>query len=112
MKVVATIQARMGSSRLPGKVLFEAGGKPFLLRQVERIRRAKLIDHIIVATSLESGDDEIVRLCEENEIDVFRGSENDVLDRVSQSLLPTETGFMLNSWVIHHISTPKLSTKS
>tara|TARA_B100001093_G_scaffold496109_1_gene541348 strand:- start:1288 stop:2052 length:765 start_codon:yes stop_codon:yes gene_type:complete len=88
MKVVATIQARMGSSRLPGKVLLEAGGKPFLLKQVERIRRAKLIDHIIVATSLESGDDEIVRLCEENKIDVFRGSENDVLDRVSQSLLP------------------------
>jgi spore coat polysaccharide biosynthesis protein SpsF len=88
MKIVATIQARMGSTRLPGKVLLEAGGKPFLLRQVERIKQSKFIDHIIVATSTESGDDEIVRLCQENKIDVFRGSENDVLGRVSQSLLP------------------------
>jgi len=93
MKIVATIQARMGSSRLPGKVLLESGGKPFLLRQIERIRRSKLINHIIVATSIESGDDEIVRLCEENEIDVFRGSENDVLGRVSQSL------FAYRGWV-------------
>ena len=86
MKVVATIQARMGSSRLPGKVLMEAGGKPFLLRQVERIRKSKFIDHLLVATSTEKADDKIENLCKIHNIDIFRGSEDDVLDRVTQSI--------------------------
>jgi spore coat polysaccharide biosynthesis protein SpsF len=78
----------MGSSRLPGKVLKLAGGKPFLLHQVERIRRARLVDEIIVATTVEPQDDAIVSLCESHDIRVFRGSEDDVLGRVAACLQP------------------------
>ena len=79
MKFVATIQARMGSSRLPGKVLIHAGGKPFLLHQVERVRGSRLVDDVVIATTTQSQDDIIQEFCEDNEINVFRGSEDDVL---------------------------------
>ena len=84
MKVTATIQARMGSSRLPGKVLMDICGKPMLLWQVERIRRARLVDEIIIATTLSESDNEIETFCKKNNIRFFRGSENDVLDRISR----------------------------
>ncbi len=83
MKVTATIQARMGSSRLPGKVLMDICGKPMLLWQVERIRRARLVDEIIIATTFSVADDAIETFCKKNNIKFFRGSENDVLDRVA-----------------------------
>jgi len=86
MKFLATIQARMGSSRLPGKVLKQAGGKPLLLHQVERLRRSRLIDKVIVATSTNGGDDVIENFCDENDISVFRGPEDDVLGRVARCL--------------------------
>ena len=76
----------MGSSRLPGKVLKSINDKPMLLWQIERIRRSRLIDNIIVATSNSELDNEIVKLCIENEIQYFRGSENDVLARVANLL--------------------------
>lgn len=81
--VVATIQARMGSTRLPGKVLKEASGKPILLWQVERIRRSRLVDNVIVATSTSTADDQIENLCSADGIDCFRGSETDVLNRIA-----------------------------
>ena len=87
MKFVATIQARMGSSRLPGKVLMHAGGKPFLLHQVERVRGSRLVDDVVIATTTQSQDDIIQEFCEDNEINVFRGSEDDVLGRVATCLL-------------------------
>ena len=83
MKIVATIQARMGSTRLPGKVLKDICGKPMLLWQVERIKRSRLIDDVIIATTTSSIDDEIVQFCIENNIKYFRGSEDDVLNRVA-----------------------------
>ena len=83
MKVTATIQARMGSSRLPGKVLMDICGKPMLLWQVERIRRARLVDEIIIATTLSESDNEIETFCKINNIRFFRGSENDVLGRIA-----------------------------
>jgi spore coat polysaccharide biosynthesis protein SpsF len=75
------IQARMGSTRLPGKVLFDILGKPMLLHQVGRISKSKSIDKIIVATTTNESDDPIVKLCEERSILYFRGSEDDVLSR-------------------------------
>ena len=86
MNFVATIQARMGSTRLPGKVLMTAGGKPFLLHQVERVSRSRLIDEVIVATTVQPQDDAIAQLCEQNGIKVFRGAEDDVLGRVASCL--------------------------
>ena len=74
MEVTATIQARMGSTRLPGKVLMDISGKPMLLVQIERIRRSRLVDKIVVGTSTSPLDDEIMEFCNKNEVECFRGS--------------------------------------
>lgn len=86
MKIAATIQARMGSSRLPGKVLLPILGVPMLALQIERIRRSLLIDEVIIATSVEAQDDAIERLARKLGVGCFRGSESDVLGRVVGTL--------------------------
>jgi len=80
-KIVAIIQARTGSSRLPGKVLMDLGGRPVLARVACRLRRSVLINELLVATTTESADDAIVEECKRCSVAVFRGHENDVLDR-------------------------------
>lgn len=84
-RVVATIEARMGSTRLPGKVLMPAVGKPLLLLMVERVRRARYLDEVVVATTTNPKDDAIVDLCREHDIAYFRGSEEFVLERVVEA---------------------------
>ncbi len=81
MKTVMIIQARMGSSRLPGKVLKPLNGKPMLAWVVERASRAKSIDQCLVATTVDASDDPIQEWCEANGVAVYRGSVYDVLDR-------------------------------
>jgi spore coat polysaccharide biosynthesis protein SpsF len=83
MRIVASIQARMGSSRLPGKVLKDICGKPLLLWHVERVKRSRLLDDVIVATTTSEKDDEIEAFCEQHAILCYRGSEDDVLNRIS-----------------------------
>ncbi len=83
MKITATVQARMGSSRLPGKVLKLIGGKPMLQRQIERIKRSRLIDEIVVATTNSHNDDPIVDLARQLQVNIFRGSEDNVLGRIA-----------------------------
>jgi spore coat polysaccharide biosynthesis protein SpsF len=78
---VAIIQARMSSSRLPGKVLLDIAGQPMLVRVVERTRRARLVDQVMVATTTEASDDPIQRLCAKRGYPCYRGSLHDVLDR-------------------------------
>jgi spore coat polysaccharide biosynthesis protein SpsF len=87
IKVVAIIQARMGSTRLPGKVLNDLAGQPLLARVIERARRAKTLDNVVVATTEQTVDDIIIRLCEERGWPHFRGSEEDVLDRYYRTAL-------------------------
>jgi spore coat polysaccharide biosynthesis protein SpsF len=87
MKKVALIQARMSSTRLPGKVLQDIGGWPMLLRVANRVRKAMSIDLAAVVTSTHSDDDAIGRLCEEHCLPCFRGSLDDVLDRYYQAAL-------------------------
>jgi spore coat polysaccharide biosynthesis protein SpsF len=81
MRIVAVVQARMGSTRLPGKVLMDLGGSTVLARVVARLRRSKLINQVVVATTTSSADDMIVRRCESLGVPCFRGSEDDVLGR-------------------------------
>lgn len=83
MKITATIQARMGSTRLPGKVLMAIAGKPMLQWQIERLKNCRLIDRIVVATSINPHDDEIVNFCVDNSVEFYRGSEDDVLSRLA-----------------------------
>jgi len=86
--VLAILQARFSSTRLPGKVLKPILGKPMLLRQIERVRRAERIDRFMVATSTDASDNAIENLCRENSIPCSRGSLNDVLDRFYQAARP------------------------
>ena len=81
MRIGAIIQARTGSSRLPGKVLAPIEGFPLLGWCVERLRRAEMLHEVVVATSTKAGDDAVARLGDELNFTVFRGSEEDVLGR-------------------------------
>lgn len=81
MKIGAVIQARMGSSRLPGKVLRQIAGLPLLAHVTGRLALLKTAMHIVVATSTESQDDAIVTHCRQSSVACFRGSERDVLAR-------------------------------
>jgi len=83
MKTVATIQARMGSSRLPGKVLLPIVGRPMLAHQIERIQRSQRLDALWVATSTEPQDNPIEALAQQAGVPCFRGSEHDVLSRLA-----------------------------
>lgn len=78
---LAILQARMSSSRLPGKVMAPVLGEPMIGRQVERLRRARRIDHLVVATSTHETDDPLAAYCESLDLDVFRGPLDDVLER-------------------------------
>jgi spore coat polysaccharide biosynthesis protein SpsF len=88
MNVLAILQARASSSRLPSKVLKPILGRPMLAHQLDRVRRARSLDALIVATSTDSSDDPIERLCASEGVRCFRGSLNDVLDRYYQAALP------------------------
>jgi spore coat polysaccharide biosynthesis protein SpsF len=81
MKIVTVVQARMSSSRLPGKVMLPILGKPLLIRMLERVQAAKLIGQLVVATSTNPDDDEIENLCKEENLTCYRGHLTDLLDR-------------------------------
>ena len=84
MSTVAILQARMTSTRLPGKVMLDLHGAPMIQRQLERVSRANLIDKIVVATSTDPSDDELVEFVERLGFEVERGPLNDVLARYVQ----------------------------
>lgn len=87
-RVLAILQARTSSSRLPGKVLMPILGEPMLFRHIERLKRCREIDQLVVATSTDSSDDALAVACESRGIACFRGSLNDVLQRFVQAAKP------------------------
>lgn len=84
MKVIATIEARMGATRLPGKVMLPFGGLPMLQRKIERVTRCRAVNTVKVLTTINPVNQIIEDLCRRIDCPVFRGSEEDVLARVLQ----------------------------
>jgi spore coat polysaccharide biosynthesis protein SpsF len=95
MKTVAIVQARMGSTRLPGKVLQDLAGEPMLARVVNRTCRAKTLQEVVIATTTNTVDDVIVKLCEARGWSWFRGSEEDVLDRYYHAAKKYQADFIV-----------------
>lgn len=83
--ILAIIQARMSSSRLPGKVLVDIAGKPLLQHMLDRVRAAKFLNGIVLATTIDPSDDVLAQFCQEQGLPCFRGSLPDVLDRCYQA---------------------------
>lgn len=84
--VIAVVQARMGSSRLPGKVLLKIGGEAMLGRVVERTAQSVLVDEVLVATTTDAADDPLHEYCADRRLACIRGSQFDVLDRYYQAV--------------------------
>ncbi len=85
VNVVAIIQGRMSSSRLPGKILLDIGGRPMLTRVLLRARRAQLVDQVVVATTTDPSDDPVAEFCKKRGYPCYRGNLFDVLDRYYQA---------------------------
>jgi spore coat polysaccharide biosynthesis protein SpsF len=83
-KILAIIQARMGSKRLPGKMMLPIAGEPLLKLIFDRLRKSKELDEIILATSVNDGNEALVKLAKKESTECYRGSEDDVLDRFYQ----------------------------
>lgn len=80
-KIICIVQARMGSERLQGKVIKPIMGKPMVIYTLDRLKRSKYIDKLVLATSTLERENPLVKVCKEFGYEVFRGSEDDVLDR-------------------------------
>ena len=83
--ILTVVQARMGSSRLPGKVLLPLAGQPLLVRMVERVQRSRLAGTVVVATTTEAADDAVAACCTAHGLACFRGDALDLLDRHYQA---------------------------
>ena len=83
--ILTVVQARMGSSRLPGKVLLPLAGQPLLVRMVERVQRSQLAGTVVVATTTEAADDAVAACCTAHGLACFRGDALDLLDRHYQA---------------------------
>ena len=94
-RVVAIVQARMGSTRLPGKVLRPIAGEPLLWHVLHRLRRAVLLDDIVVATSVNPRDDAIVSFCREENVTCVRGPEDNVLARFAIAAERSKADYIL-----------------
>lgn len=95
MQRIAIIQARMTSSRLPGKVLMDVGSRPMLAQQLRRLRRCQCIDGIIIATTANKADEPLVALARQETVECHRGSENDVLTRFVGAAKQTQAGVVV-----------------
>ena len=94
-KIAVIIQARFDSSRLPGKVMKEVGGRPMLAFLIERIKRSKFVDDVILATTIKTSDDGVYKLGTELGVKVVRGEEDDVLARYAKASKETKANILI-----------------
>ena len=87
MEVLAIVQARTNSSRLPGKILKKINNNTIIEILLKRLSKSKILDKIVVSTTTEKSDDDLVDIIKRNNFDVFRGSEKNVLDRFYKTAL-------------------------
>lgn len=95
MNVLAITQARVGSSRLPGKVLKKIANLTLLEIHINRIKKSKNIDELLVATTLNSNDDKIIEICNTINLAYYRGSETDVLDRFYKAAVKKKSDYIV-----------------
>ncbi len=110
MRTVAVIQARMGSTRLPGKVLADIGGRPLILWTVAAVEAVDGIDALVVATTDRREDDELVAILERQRLRVHRGSALDVLRRVADAVGPLEPEIVLRQTADNPFPDPNVMT--
>jgi len=96
--VVGAIQARMGSTRLPGKVLAPILGMPMVGRIIERTLQSKYLDKVIITTTTEPSDNELVEFAMKNNINCFRGSVDDIVDRLCGAANHVNAGILVRIW--------------
>jgi spore coat polysaccharide biosynthesis protein SpsF len=111
LKIVVVVQARMSSSRLPGKVLFPILGESLLFRMIERLRRVKYPINIVVATSIDETDKIIEVVCQEKGIEFYRGQLHDLLDRHYQIGLLNEADAVIKIPADCPLIDPKIINK-
>ena len=94
-RVVMVIQARMGSTRLPGKSMMDLAGAPLISRLIERVRRCERLDEIVLATTRKAQDDVLEKVGRDYGVAVFRGEENDLVDRYYQVAMAFEADMIV-----------------
>ena len=109
--VVAIIQVRKGSTRLPGKVLLDIQGKSLLEHFIDRLRVAKLIDNIVIATTTNEKDRGIVEFSQKQDIACYAGSEDDVLDRFYQAARRYKAGIIVRITPDNPFNDPEVTDK-
>lgn len=95
LNAVAIIQARMSSTRLPGKVLADICGQPLIQRLIDRVKATPGIERVVIATTIEPADDVLATWCVEHSLPVYRGSVDDVLDRFWQCAQQNRAEFIV-----------------
>tara|TARA_R110000796_G_scaffold11478_2_gene38257 strand:+ start:162823 stop:163563 length:741 start_codon:yes stop_codon:yes gene_type:complete len=108
MRVLATIEARMGSSRLPGKVMLELAGKPMLQWKIEQVRNSRCVDAVKVVSATSPANELISNFCERIGCPVYRGAEEDVLDRLIQGTSEEEPDIIVQLTGDNPLISPKL----
>lgn len=94
-RTLTVVQARSSSTRLPGKIFLPLAGEPLLVRMIERVRAAKLVGEVVVASTTDAVDDEIEELCRANGIPCYRGHPSDLLDRHYRCALANRADIVL-----------------
>lgn len=112
LNAVAIVQARMGSTRLPGKVLADICGQPLIQRLIDRVKATPGIDHVVVATTIDLADDALANWCLEHSLPVYRGSVNDVLDRFWQCAQRYKAEFIVRVTADDPLKDPEIIRKA